>query len=43
VIARFDDIDGIVDHHCFKLSFHKVSKTTVTFMIIGTRSIGYIQ
>ena len=22
-VVRFVDIDGIIDHHCFKLYFHK--------------------
>jgi len=26
VIVRFVDTGGIVDHHCFKLSFHNYNK-----------------
>jgi hypothetical protein len=35
VIDRFVDIGGIVDHHCFKLSFHNKSVGTLSGKSFG--------
>jgi hypothetical protein len=34
VIVHFVDIDKIVDHHCLRLSFHRISHTTFNPVIV---------
>jgi len=34
VTARFVDIGGIVDHHCFKLSFQKYTGLFTNYVTI---------
>jgi hypothetical protein len=39
VIDRFVDIGGIVDHHCFKLSFHNKSVGTLQARVLVRNSM----